>query len=225
MSFYEIVKVYPEGSASVSRIGLTAKRLGYKGIIICNREPEAVFCLSAADKLKGLEIIQGAEAPSSTPRNFRNCAKVLRGKFSFISVFGATEDLVRLACDDPQIDLLIHPAWGPKPLGIASARAAQQNQVAIGFDLSPLIQQRGPSRARWLESIRRNLELARKFDLSLIITSGSKSYLDLRSPRDLLALARVVGFESKEAEDALMKAGEIVRKNKRNWQGPGVEVL
>ncbi len=37
MSFYECLQAFPEGSDSASRLALTAKRFGYKGIIICNR--------------------------------------------------------------------------------------------------------------------------------------------------------------------------------------------
>ena len=225
MSFYEIVKAYPEGSASASRLSLMAKRLGYEGIIICNKEPDAIFCLPAADKVRGIEVIPGAEVASPNIRTFRNRVTALRGRFSFLSVLGATEELVRSACEDPQIDLLIHPSHGRQPLGIASARAAEQNQVSIGFDLSPLIRLRGRSRARWMESMQRSLELSRKFNLSLIITSGPRSHLDLRAPRDLLALARVVGFESGEAEKALMLAGKLVKQNLKRWQGPGVELL
>jgi ribonuclease P/MRP protein subunit RPP1 len=111
------------------------------------------------------------------------------------------------------------------PLGIASARAAEHNQVAIGFDLRPLMRLRGNPRARWLEAARRNLEVARKFDLGLAITAGAQSHLDLRSPRDLIALAEVAGFEPGEAKAALKLPGRLAELNRRRWTGPGMELL
>ncbi|MDM7912054.1 MAG: RNase P subunit p30 family protein, partial [Methanotrichaceae archaeon] len=118
-----------------------------------------------------------------------------------------------------------HMEEGRRPLGIAAARAAEQNQVAIGFDLSPLIRLRGSYRTRWLDIQRRNIELVRKFDLSMIITANARSHLDLRSPRDLMALAEVTGFEPSEARDALKLPGKLLALNKRSWLGPGVELL
>jgi ribonuclease P/MRP protein subunit RPP1 len=97
--------------------------------------------------------------------------------------------------------------------------------VAIGFDLSPLMRLRGSSRARWLEAAKRNLKLARKFDLALVITANAGSHLDLRAPRDLLALAEVAGFDPGEAAAALQLPGKLVELNRKKWLGPGVELL
>jgi ribonuclease P/MRP protein subunit RPP1 len=83
----------------------------------------------------------------------------------------------------------------------------------------------GTSRARWLDTLRRNLQIARKFELTLAITAGAKSYLDLKTPRDLLALAELAGFTSAEAMEALQQPGIIVELNRRKWLGPGVELL
>jgi len=140
-------------------------------------------------------------------------------------VYGATEELVRSACEDPNVDMLLCPHDARRSMSIATARAAMKNQVAIGFDLSPLMLLRGSSRARWLEAAQRNLQMARKFDLSTIITMHARSHLDLKAPRDLLALAEVVGFEPDEAQAALMRPGRLIELNRRKWLGPGVELL
>jgi len=76
-----------------------------------------------------------------------------------------------------------------------------------------------------MEVTKRNLELARKFDLARAITASSRSHLDLRSPRDLVALAEMVGFERSEAGEALNLPARLLELNKRNWIGPGVELL
>jgi ribonuclease P/MRP protein subunit RPP1 len=129
-------------------------------------------------------------------------------------VHGRSDETIRAACEDPNVDMLMHLDEGRRPLGIAAARAAEQNQVAIGFDLSPLIRFRGSYRSRWLDVQRRSIELARKFD-----------HLDLRTPRDLMALAEVMGLEHSEAEEAMNLPGKLLDLNLRSWQGPGVELL
>jgi RNase P/RNase MRP subunit p30 len=110
-------------------------------------------------------------------------------------------------------------------LGIATARAARLNQISIGFDLSPLVRLRGNPRARWLEAVRRNLLLVRKFELHPVITASANSHLDLHSPRDLVAMAEVAGFEQDEAKEALRRPGILLALNRRKWVAPGVELL
>lgn len=224
MSFYEFLKAFPEGSDSPSRLALAAKHLGYEGIIICNEDPRRVFRIEAAEKVKGISVAVGAEVTAQSARALRSRILALRAKYPFIAVRGETEELIRAACEDANVDLiLLGQAW--RPLGIAQARAAEQNRIAIGFDLSPMIRLRGSSRSRWMEVAGRNLELARKFDLARAITAGARSHLDLRRPRDLLALAEVVGFEPSEAEEALKLPARLMELNCRKWIGPGVELL
>jgi len=225
MSFYECLKAYPEGSASASRLALTAKRLGYPGIIICNQEPHKLFRPGATEFIKGIEVAIGAEVTAQNARALKSRISSLRARYPFLMVRGTTEEIIRVASEDPNVDVLQHPCDVRRPLGIATARAARLNQVAIGFDLSPLLKLCGSPRARWLEALRRNLLFSRKFDLCPVITAGARSHLDLRSPRDLIALAEVAGFELDEAKEALSLPGKLLELNRRRWQSPGVELL
>ncbi len=225
MSFYECLKALPEGSDSASRFALAAKHLGYRGIIVCNAEPEKIFWPRAVSDIKGIDVAFGVQVNVSNPRMLKSRISSLRSRYPFISVQGSTDEVIRAACEDPSVDVLIPSDEARRPLGIAAVKAAKQNQVAVGFDLSPLIRLRGSSRSRWLDIQRRNIELARKFDLSMIITTNSRSHLDLRSPRDLLAMAEIAGFEHSEARDALKLPDRLLALNRRNWLGPGVELL
>lgn len=225
MNFYECVKAYPEGSSSASRMALTARNLGYKGIIICNSDPTRIFMLAAAERVTGIEITVGAEVVASNVRALKSRIGTLRTRYPFLVVHGVTDEIVRIASEDPNVDLLVYPCESRRPLSIATAKAAKLNQVSIGFDLSPLIYLRGSQRARWLAAVSRNLQLVRKFELSPIITAGAKSHIDLRSPRDLAALAEVAGFGPEEAEEAMSRQGMLLAQNSRHWVGPGVELL
>jgi ribonuclease P/MRP protein subunit RPP1 len=225
MSFYECLNAFPESAASASRMALTAKGLGYQGIIICNKEPNRLFMPQAADRIKGIEVAIGAEVAASGSKALKSRIFALRARYPFLIVRGGTEEIIRLASEDPNVDLLMHPCNVRRPLAIATARAAKLNQVCIGFDLSPMLHLRGSSRARWLEAVRRNLQLVRKFELCPVITASANSHLDLRSPRDLVALAEVAGFEPDEAREALSRPGRLLALNRRKWVGPGVELL
>ena len=206
-------------------MALTARNLGYNGIIICNSDPTRIFMLAAAERVTGIEITVGAEVVASNVRALKSRIGTLRTRYPFLVVHGVTDEIVRIASEDPNVDLLVYPCESRRPLSIATAKAAKLNQVSIGFDLSPLIYLRGSQRARWLAAVSRNLQLVRKFELSPIITAGAKSHIDLRSPRDLAALAEVAGFGPEEAEEAMSRQGMLLAQNSRHWVGPGVELL
>ncbi len=225
MSFYECLSVFPEGAASASRMALTAKGLGYHGIIICNSEPGRIFMPQAVEQVKGIVVAVGVEVTASGSKALKSRISALRARYPFLVVRAGTEETIRVACEDPNVDLLMHPCEVRRPLGIATARAAKLNQICIGFDLSPLVILRGRARSRWLQALRRNLQLVRKFELLPIITTSARSHLDLHSPRDLVAMAEVAGFEHDEAEEALRRPGTLLALNRRKWIGPGVELL
>jgi len=225
MSFFECLSAFPEGAASASRMALTAKSLGYQGIIICNSEPGRIFMPQAAEKIKGIEVAVGVEVTAPGSKALKSRISALRTRYPFLVVRAATEETIRVASEDPNVDLLMHPCEVRRPLGIATARAAKLNQISIGFDLSPLVHLRGRARSRWLQAVRRNLQLVRKFELHPVITTSARSHLDLHSPRDLMAMAEVAGFESDEARKALCRPGILLALNRRKWVGPGVELL
>lgn len=225
MSFYECLRVFPEGASSASRMALTARGLGYRGIIICNRDPGRIFMPQAAEKIKGIKVVMGAEVTASSSKALKSRISALRARYPFIMVRAGSEEIVRVASEDPNVDILMHPCDFRRPLTIASARAAKLNQICIGFDLSGLVHLRGSSRSRWLGALRRNLQLVRKFKLHPAITASAISHLDLHSPRDLIAMAEVAGFEPDEAREALRRPGILLELNRREWVGPGVELL
>jgi ribonuclease P/MRP protein subunit RPP1 len=227
MNYFEsCLHCLPEGRDSPSRLALAARRLGYGGIIICNHTGfENLFRPEAALDVKGIKVIFGAEVMAANPKILRSRVASARAKFPFVTVHGGSEEMNKAACEDQDVDVLVHPEEGRRALSVTAARAASHNQVAIGFDLGPLIRLRGAARSRWLQVVEKNLDLARKFDLSMTITTGPRSHLDLRAPRDLMALAEVAGFESSEADEALRLPGMIYELNRRAWAGPGVEII
>jgi len=227
MNYYECnLHSLPDGSDSPSRLALVARRLGYAGIIICNYSGTGkALGAEAAKAVKGIEVAWGAELMAENPRKLHQRVASLRNRTDFLAVHGGLEKINRAACENPKIDLLVHPQRGGKGLGVVAAKAARDNQVAIGLDLGPMIRFRGGTRIRWIKTVKRDLVFARKFDLDLMITTGALSHLDMRSPRALMALAELLGLERDEAQRALSFPGTILELNRKRWLLPGVEML
>ena len=241
MSFYECnLHSLPEGSDSPSRLALAARKMGYQGIIICNHSGfERMFRPRSAEMVRNIDVVFGLEVIAGNAKALHSRVASARTRFPFIAVHGGTEEINRAACENPDVDVLVHPESGSgdgnrnrkgngncvRALSIAAVKAAEKNRVAIGFDLSPMIRLRGGQRSRWLEVVHRNMVLVRKFDLPVVITSGAGSHLDLRSPRDLAALAEVAGFEAEEVKTALEYPARVLELNKKSYPAPGVELL
>jgi ribonuclease P/MRP protein subunit RPP1 len=227
MNFYECnLHALPDGSDSASRLALAAKRLGYSGIIITNHMTTGrPFGFDAARRVGGIEVVVGSEIVAKNPRTLHAKAASLRDGSDFLAVHGGDEKINRAACEDPNVDLLAHPHDGRSGIGVAAAKAARDNQVAIGLDLGPMIRLRGAARVRWMEVVRRDLDLIGKFDLNLMISTGARSHLDLRSPRDLVALAGLLGLERRRAVEALALPKSILDLNRRDWASVGVELV
>jgi len=219
--YYELVQAIPEGSSSLCRMALVARRLGYHGIVVCNRG--TIWSEKAARNVSGMEIVSGSMVAIREPRAMRGQVSRLRNKTAFVAVDGLSEAMCRTAIEDPLVDAL-HPFDGFR-LTVPYARMARMNQVALTVDLSPLIWLRGGQRSRWLDLSRKNLQMARKFKIHLALTALPRSHLDLRGPRDLIALAMLAGMTADEAGQALEYPGKVAHLNCRHWQSPGVELL
>lgn len=227
MNYYACdLHALPDGSDSPSRLAFVARRLGYSGIVICNHSGTGkLFGKEAARKVDRIEVAWGAEVAANNPKVLRSRITSLRDRAEFLAVHGGPDSINRAACEDSRVDMLAHPEDGMRSLSVVAARAASDNQVAIGFDMRPMIQFRGKERSRWLSIFQRNLSLARKFDLEMIITTAPRSHFDLRAPREMIALAKLAGMEQWEAEEALGYPKKILEQNRKRWAGPGVELV
>jgi ribonuclease P/MRP protein subunit RPP1 len=87
--------------------------------------------------------------------------------------------------------------------------------------------QRGGNRIKILTALRKNVQLARKYDVPMIITSNAKSHYDLRGPREMMALGMIMGMSQNESIQALSSVPQaIIKRNlDHNRIMDGVEVL
>jgi ribonuclease P/MRP protein subunit RPP1 len=67
-------------------------------------------------------------------------------------------------------------------------------------------------RSRALALQHQNVALCQKFGVPIVITSDAYSHFDLRAPRQLKALARLLPLEDKEATAALSSAPQNIIK-------------
>lgn len=228
--FYDFcVHAVPDGENTAEQLAALARHFGYSGIALANHSDKLPQSQPELSSTNEFEIFRGIELVEENPSKLHGLIGKFRKSVDVLIVHGGSENINRAALENPQVDILNHPAFDKSSgLNQVLAKAAAENNVAIGLTLRPLLHSRGPRRVRLLSDLRANLDLARKYDVPLVLSSDAMSCFDLRSPRDALALAEVCGLEEDEALEAMTTVPErIISKNR---PGPGyiregVEVL
>lgn len=228
--FYDFcVHAIPDGENTVEELAALARHFGYSGIVLANHSdklPQSKPALSSTD---GFEIFRGIELVEENPSKLQGLIGKFRQSVDVLIVHGGSETVNRAALENPRVDILNHPAFDRSSgLNQVLAKAAAENGVAIGLTLRPILHSRGSRRIRLLSDLRANLDLARKYDVSLVLSSDAISCFDLRSPMETLALAEVCGLEEDEALKAVSTVPEKILAKNRPGPGyirEGVEVL
>jgi len=228
--FYDFcVHAAPDGDNTAQELTALARHFGYSGITLANHSdklPQSRPVLSLPD---GFEIFKGIELVEENPSKLHGLIGKFRKSVDVLIVHGGSETVNRAALENPRVDILNHPAFDKSSgLNQVLAKAAAENGVAIGLTLRPLLNSRGSRRIRLLSDLRANLDLARKYEVSVVLSSDAISCFDLRSPMEALALAEICGLEEEEAIEAMSTVPEKIIS--RNRPGPGyiregVEVL
>lgn len=228
--FYDFcVHAVPDGENTAEQLAALARHFGYSGIALANHSDKLPQSQPELSSTNEFEIFRGIELVEENPSKLHGLIGKFRKSVDVLIVHGGSENVNRAALENPKVDILNHPAFDKSSgLNQVLAKAAAENNVAIGLTLRSLLHSRGPRRVRLLSDLRANLDLARKYDVSLVLSSDAMSCFDLRSPMDALALAEVCGLEEDEALEAMTTVPErIISKNR---PGPGyiregVEVL
>jgi ribonuclease P/MRP protein subunit RPP1 len=217
-----IVHALPEGSDSISRLALVAKKLGYSGIAIIEPvnmehkiEDNNVYLPHDFSIHYGIGITcKSSQIRDEVSRN--------KGGSGLVVITGADEETNRAALETPGVDILLQPLQFNDVL----SKIACYNSVAIGFDLSSLIFKHGEDRVDELIMMRTNLKHARKYNVPMILTGNSYSHYDLRSPREMAAISGLFGMTEKEAADAMSKVPlDMIRRKSPNYIQEGIEII
>ena len=228
--FYDFcVHAIPDGDNTVEQLATLAMYFGYSGIVIANHSDKLPQSPPLLISTNGFEIFRGIELIEENPSKLNSLIGKFRKSVDVLIVHGGSEAINKASLENPRVDILNHPSFDKSSgLNQVLAKAAAENGVAIGLTLRPFLHSRGSRRIRLLSALRANLDLARKYDVSLILSSSAMSCFDLRSPMETLAMAEICGLEEEEALEAMCTVPEKIILRKHNVSGhirEGIEVL
>jgi ribonuclease P/MRP protein subunit RPP1 len=169
----------------------------------------------------------GVEVRTEKHGQLRKFVTSLRRSAEIVLVCGGTAELNRMAVEIPEADILLgHDINGQCGINHVLARLAKKNNVSIGFDFNQLMTSYRLGRIQGFSAMVDTAKVVRKFKAPFVLTSGARDPWDMRSPSELIAMGRLLGFSEAEARKGL--SDHIVRDNRKRlsgkWVMPGVEV-
>jgi RNase P/RNase MRP subunit p30 len=216
---------------TAQRIIVKAEKLGYNKIGIQHHE-------SSTDLINRLKLQTNIDFVSRIdykPRNQEDLTRFLRKnrrKYEVVCVLCENKETARQAAKDRRVDLLNFPSldYHRRFFDRAEAELSSKGQTALEIDIKPLLVLEGPPRTRLLSMLQREVALALRFHVPIVISSGIMEEKFLRKPRDVASLGFLFGLGEKESLDAVSTnpATIIVRNREKlssSFVAPGIRLL
>ncbi|MEM4780345.1 MAG: RNase P subunit p30 family protein [Halalkalicoccus sp.] len=209
---YEAVYAAPEGRSTPARFARTAREYGYAGIVVRNADPEAD--LEAVAEGYGIDVVSGTEIRVDDPQTASGHLGNRREEHTVLAVRGGTNALNRFAVEQDRVDVLTKPTSGDGDFNHVLAKAAARNGVRVEIDLSVALRLEGGRRVQALSNLRKLRELIEQYDAPYVVSAAPESHLQLRAPRELLAVGERVGFSREAIREGLCEWGRLAERNR-----------
>jgi len=179
-----------------------------------------------------IDLVTRVDLSPKTPRELLHNLSRFRRKFEVISVICTSKAVARQAAKDRRVDLLSFPSTNPRKrfFDHAEAELASKALSSLEIDMAPLISLKSFQRIRLLSSLRKEVEIAKKFDVPVTISSGATNTHLIRGPYDYAAIAVLFDMAMPLALRALSETPlTIVKRNREklspNFVAPGIHII
>lgn len=212
---FEAVVPRPIGGSTTARYAVTAHRYGFDGIVVRERPgPVAGPDPSTVADRYGLEVVPAVELRPDGPGAASASLGAVPDDGSLLLLRGGSDRLNRFAVEHDRVDVLGAPLSGDGGFNHVLAREAARNGVRVEIDLGPALRRRGGARVREIARLRDLHRVVDRYDAPYVVSAGPTDHLELRAPRELIALGEVLGFEPEELRAGLAEWGRLAARNR-----------
>jgi ribonuclease P/MRP protein subunit RPP1 len=229
------LKINPKDTAAIQQALEKAARFGYKRVGFAfsfGLQEAEVAALKAACTNWGLDLVLRADFKPRNQEDLMHFLRKYRRKLEVICILCDDKEVARQAAKDRRVDLLNFTAldYRKRFFDRAEAELSSCSQTALEIDVKHLLILEGPSRVRLLTSLRREVALAKEFDVPIVLSSGVSETRLMRMPHDLASLSFLLGLNETEALDAVStNPSSIVMRNREKlgsiFVAPGINVV
>ncbi|MFC6798529.1 MULTISPECIES: RNase P subunit p30 family protein [unclassified Haladaptatus] len=221
---YEAVHAHPDGDSTVARFATTAATYGYDGIVVRNHgDADVTFDAPALSEATGIDVVEAIEIRADNPAQASGHVGNYRPKKTLLVVHGGSTKVNRFACEQERVDVLAHPMAGRGDVNHVLAKAAARNNVRLEFNFGDVLRRHGGPRVQALQNLRKLRELVEYYDAPFVVSGDPHTHLELRAPRELVALGEAIGFSRDQVERGLTEWGEIVAHNREVQRADFIE--
>ncbi len=144
-----------------------------------------------------LELYRGIVINETNPNLLRKEVQRNYRKVDLIMANGGDEKINRTICETPQIDIINRPYLDKRNSGINHilSKLLVENNISVNINLVDILKHKGFFRARTLNYINQMLMLQRKYGFRTVISSGSESFYDVRSPKNIILLSQLMDMD------------------------------
>jgi ribonuclease P/MRP protein subunit RPP1 len=223
---YEGVHAHPDGQATVARLAKTAAEYGYDGVVVRNHgDAQTDYDAETIGAAYGIDVVSGIEIRTDDAGQASGLIGNYRSKRDVVCVHGGS--LNRFAVEQRKVDVLAHP-MREGDVNHVLAKAAAENGVHMEFNFGRVFRTDGGPRVQAIQGLRKLRELVEQYDVPYVVTADPYSHLQLRGPRELLAVGETVGFDREAIETGLAAWSGIVEENRERQSEtfiePGVRI-
>ena len=212
-----------------------AARFGYHYVAVSfSSEPSIAELknLRGVCKNVGIESVLRIDICPRNENELMNNLRKLRRKFDIICVLCDNKEISRQAAKDRRVDLLNFPNFDYRKrfFDRSEAELAHSSTAALEIDVKPLLVLEGSARIRFISCLRREIAIAKAFDVPIIVSSGATEERFIRMPRDMASLSYMFGLSNVEAMDAVSSNPiSIVMRNREkldnSFIAPGIRIV
>lgn len=222
---YEAVHVHPDGESTAARVAHTAARYGYDGVVV--RARDATSNYDSVRERYDVDVVDGVEVVAADPNRASGGIGNYRPKTTLLLVRGGTNALNRFVVEQERVDVLTRPMADDGDFNHVLARVARTNGVRVEFDFGPVLRADGGHRVQAIQKLRKLRELVEQYETPYVISATPTSHLQLRAPRELVALGETIGFSGEQVREGLAEWGRLADRNRHrsseSFIAPGVE--
>lgn len=192
----------------LDRLIQTASDLSFKlvGISLSPKGmQESMDLLHIICEAYGIDFAARIDLAPQSSNDLLKSLRRFRRRFEVVAVRCFSKGLARQAAKDHRVDILVFPSTDPRKrfFDNAEAKLASQTTAALEINITVLLKQAGFYRTRLLSCLRKEVALADKFDIPVVLSSSAVDPVDLRGPADLASLATLFGMDHASALDAV----------------------
>lgn len=204
----------------VERIICKASDLGYSlvGVSLPQKvKQDKIYFLRTTCRNYGVDFVTRVDLTPKTSSGLLKSLRQFRRKFEVVSVSCFSKSVARQAAKDHRVDLVVFPSSNPRErfFDYAEAKLASQGVAVLEIEMTLLLSSAGFSRVRLLSCLRREVAVAEKLGVPVVISSGAVDSFQLRGPHDFAGLATLFGMSEVSALNAVSVAPlAIVERNR-----------